>query len=139
VFNPENNEKIYSETRDLVDLPNDVSRLIAHFLAAVTRQKQEYASALRAAAARREQREREDAYGRKEAGQDGRPQGDIQVLITCQSVELYANRAAQRRVVRVLHKGELVGLIMPAQEEFVVRSGNDVGYVDARCIDQDNE
>ncbi len=139
VFNPESNEKIYSETRDLVDLSNDVSRLIAHFLASVSRQKQEHSSALKAAVVRREQRELEGASARKEAGQDSRPQGDIQVLITCQSVELYANRAAQRRMVRVLHKGDLVSLITPAQDEFVVQSGKDVGYVDAECVDQDNE
>jgi hypothetical protein len=139
VFNPENNEKIYSETRDLVDLSNDVSRLIAHFLAAVARKKQEYSFALRDAAARQEQRERKGVSARREVEQVSKLQGDIQVKITCQSVELYANRASERRVVRVLHKGDLVSLVMPAQEEFVVKSGNDVGYVDAECVGQDNE
>jgi hypothetical protein len=39
VFDPVNNEKLWSERRDLVDLDNDVSRLVASFLSEVAIEK----------------------------------------------------------------------------------------------------
>jgi hypothetical protein len=39
VLDPDTNERVYFESRDRVDLENDVKRLIAHFFAAVDRER----------------------------------------------------------------------------------------------------
>jgi hypothetical protein len=117
VFNPENNQKLYSETRDLVDLSNDVPRLVAHFLATVVQQKEQV-----------KQRQKEEE-------RQARLRGEIMSKIICPSVELYANRAETRRVRKILYKDDAVGVMMSAGNEFVVKSGNDVGYVNADCLE----
>jgi hypothetical protein len=118
VFDPEDNSQIYSETRSLVDLSNDVSRLVAHFLAAVDDERQQSEIA--------QKRDQENA----------RLRGEVQSKITCPNATVYANRGPQRRIIRTVSHGDSVAVLMQAGEELVVKLGTSVGYIDAACVEQ---
>ncbi len=75
----------------------------------------------------------EEKAERERAGKDFE-QGVGPAQITCEAVNAYANRGAERRVRRILTKGERVMIITPANNEAVIKIGDIVGYVDARCV-----
>jgi hypothetical protein len=129
VYDPEDNRELYKEGRNFVTLSNDVTRLINHLLDAVLEQR------MRSKEARR----RPDWIGageqtNKQKAKEDYEQGIGPAQITCGNVNLYANRAAVRRVRRVLKKGDIVRISVTANEEVVVKIGDDVGYVDAKCV-----
>lgn len=131
VYDPEENRELYKEKREYVELRNDVHRLMNHLLNAVLeRRKLNKEEAQQDAERVRAEEEAE----RERAGKDYE-QGIGPARITCDAVKVYANRGAERRVKRVLDKGERVTIITPANSEAVIRIGDIVGYVDARCVE----
>ncbi len=122
VYDPEDNRKLYQEKREYVELKNDVHRLMNHLLNAVLEERRLDRQEAQHA------KEKEKALSEYEARV-----GPAQ--ITCDSVRLYANRGADRRVNRILNKGEHVTIITPANNEAVIRIGDIVGYVDAQCVE----
>ncbi|HWZ97760.1 MAG TPA: PEGA domain-containing protein [Candidatus Dormibacteraeota bacterium] len=127
VFNPDDNEKLFDETRNLVDLDNDVSRLITHFLSQVQQEKE---IAKKAEEARRQQAQKV----LEEAERKDEQERKALLRVICPSVELYANRADQRTVRKVLHENDIVSIVMSAQDEYIVSSGGVKGYVSAACL-----
>ena len=118
VLNPDDQKTIYSEQRGLVEVTNDVHRLVLHFLAEVERIKQEGTEALPAAAQR------------------AKPADHSVSKISCDNVPLYADRAAVRRTIMVLHRGDAVTVTMNAHEEDIVKINDTTGYVDAHCVEE---
>lgn len=130
VYDPEDNRELYKEEREYVDLTNDVHRLMNHLLNAVVEQRKLY----REEAQREEEMVRQEERAERERAGRDYEQGVGSAQITCDHVKVYANRAAERRVRRILDKGERVTIIMPANSEAVIKIGDSIGYVDARCV-----
>jgi hypothetical protein len=121
VLNPDTNKPIYSEQRDLVDVTNDVHRLLSHFLAEVDRLREENREAMESAA-------------RQE-----RLAGHVISRVTCDEVPMFANRATNRKIAMTLHKGDSVGVTMNAGDEDVVKIGEVTGYVSVDCLEDSDQ
>jgi len=130
VYDPEDNRESYQEKREYVELKNDIHRLMNHLLNAVLEQRK----LNRVEAQQEVERVRDAKEAEKERAGKDYEQGVGPAQITCDNVVLYANRGADRRVKRILNKGERVTIITPANEESVIGIREIVGYVDARCV-----
>ena len=119
VYDPEDNRELYQEKREYVELKNDMHRLVNHLLDAVLEQRK---------------LNREEARQEVEKGERDYETGVGPAQITCDNVKMFANRGAERRVKRFLNKGKHVTIVTPANSEAVIRIGDIVGYVDARCV-----
>ncbi len=129
VFNPDDNEKLFSETRNLIDLDNDVSRLITHFLNQVQQERE--------TVRKTEEEARQQARKtREEAELKAKQEREALRRVTCSSVELYANRADQRTVRKTLYENDIVSVMMSAQDEYIVKAGSDIGYVSSACLEE---
>lgn len=130
VYEPENNRELYKETREYVELTNDVHRLMNHLLNAVVEQRR----LNKEEAWQEAERLREEEAEEKERAEKDFENGIGPAKITCDNVKLYANRGAERRIRRILNKDDLVTITVTANSEVVVKIGDVTGYVDARCV-----
>jgi len=132
VYDPENNTELYKEDRKYVTLSNDVTRLINHLVEPVLTERVRIREEARMEAVRIRAEAQENEEKAKEKAKEEALLGPAR--ITCESVNLYANRAAVRRVIRVLKKGDIVKITLLADEEVIVKLGDEGGYVDAQCV-----
>jgi hypothetical protein len=128
VYDPEDNAELYKDERKFVTLSNDVTRLINHLVGSVLEERVRIRE--EAEAAKEFARQQADRIHAEE--EENKLKGPAQ--ITCENVNLYANRAAVRRVLRVLKKGDIVKITVLADEEVIVKVGNEGGYIDAQCV-----
>ncbi|SRR6266478_7007768 len=102
VYDPEDNRELYQEKREYVELKNDIHRLMNHFLNTVLEQRR-----LNREEAQQEiERVRAEAESDKERAGRDYEQGVGPAQVVCDYVKVFANRGAERRVKRILNKGD---------------------------------
>jgi hypothetical protein len=121
VYDPEDNRELYTEKREYIEISNDIHRLMNHLLNSVLEQR------------KFNKEESEQKSERERAAKEHeRSVGTAEV--TCDNVKLFANKGAERRIRRILNKGDRVVIVTPANSETVVKVGDIWGYVDTECV-----